>query len=78
MSQPLYGQRSDPYAAPECPRHPGVRSVDYCKRCNRPMCTQCVVPTEVRSICVDCAGRGRGNLSEAPAPPGLVNGGVSG
>ncbi|MBF0944231.1 MAG: rhomboid family intramembrane serine protease, partial [Actinomyces sp.] len=62
MSQPLYGQRSDPYAAPECPRHPGVRSVDYCKRCNRPMCTQCVVPTEVRSICVDCAGRGRGNL----------------
>ena len=62
MSQPLYGQHSDPYAAPECPRHPGVRSVDYCKRCNRPMCTQCVVPTEVRSICVDCAGRGRGNL----------------
>lgn len=62
MSQPLYGRRSDPYAAPECPRHPGVRSVDYCKRCNRPMCTQCVVPTEVRSICVDCAGRGRGNF----------------
>ena len=38
---PSYGQRSDPRAAPECPRHPGVRSVDYCKRCNRPMCVDC-------------------------------------
>ena len=41
MSMPSYGQRSDPRAAPECPRHPGVRSVDYCKRCNRPMCVDC-------------------------------------
>ena len=32
MSMPSYGQRSDPRAAPDCPRHPGVRSVDYCKR----------------------------------------------
>lgn len=36
-SMPSYGQRSDPRAAPDCPRHPGVRSVDYCKRCNRPI-----------------------------------------
>ena len=55
MSMPSYGQRSDPRAAPECPRHPGVRSVDYCKRCNRPMCVDCAIPTEVRSICVDCS-----------------------
>ena len=41
MSMPSYGQRSDPRAAPNCPRHPGVRSVDYCKRCNRPMCVDC-------------------------------------
>ena len=52
---PSYGQRSDPRAAPECPRHPGVRSVDYYKRCNRPMCVDCAIPTEVRSICVDCS-----------------------
>ena len=60
MSMPSYGQRSDPRAAPDCPRHPGARAVDYCKRCNRPMCVDCVVPTEVRSICVDCAASKRG------------------
>ena len=57
---PSYGQRSDPRAAPDCARHPGVRSVDYCKRCNRPMCVDCAIPTEVRSICVDCASPKRG------------------
>ena len=63
MSMPRFGQRSDPRAAPDCPRHPGARSVDYCKRCNRPMCPSCVVPTEVRSICVDCAKSSRGRRS---------------
>ena len=56
---PRYGQRSNPAAAPECPRHPGVPAVDYCKRCHRPMCARCAVPTEVRSICVDCARQNR-------------------
>ena len=52
---PRYGQRSDGNVVPECPRHPDVPSIDYCKRCNRPMCQACAIPTEVRSICVDCA-----------------------
>lgn len=57
---PQYGQRSDPNAAPPCPRHPDVQSIDYCKVCNRPMCSQCRVPVEVRAMCVDCAKkRGR-------------------
>lgn len=60
MSVPSYGQRSDPSAAPDCPRHPGVRSVDYCKRCNRPMCVDCAIRTEVRSVCVDCSSSRRG------------------
>ena len=67
---PSYGQRSDPRAAPDCPRHPGVRSVDYCKRCNRPMCVDCAIPTEVRSICVDCTSskkRWMGSASRAAA-----------
>ena len=70
MSMPSYGQRSDPHAAPDCPRHPGVRSVDYCKRCNRPMCADCAIPTEVRSICVDCTSskkRWMGSASRAAA-----------
>ena len=65
MSLPSYGQRSDPRAAPDCPRHPGVRSVDYCKRCNRPMCVDCLIPTEVRSICVDCISSKRGWVRQA-------------
>ena len=65
MSLPSYGQRSDPRAAPDCPRHPGVRSVDYCKRCNRPMCVDCLIPTEVRSICVDCTSSKRGWVRQA-------------
>ncbi|MDO4259289.1 MAG: rhomboid family intramembrane serine protease [Actinomycetaceae bacterium] len=52
---PRYGQRSDPAAAPACPRHPSAQSVDYCKKCNRPMCVQCAIRTDVRSICVDCS-----------------------
>ncbi len=65
MSLPSYGQRSDPRAAPDCPRHPSVRSVDYCKRCNRPMCVDCLIPTEVRSICVDCTSSKRGWVRQA-------------
>lgn len=66
MSMPTYGQRSNANAAPDCPRHPGVRSVDYCKRCNRPMCVECAIPTEVRSICVDCTGARRRPASGDP------------
>lgn len=51
---PVYGRRSDPNAAPQCPRHPHEKSVSYCKRCNRPTCVACTIPTEVGSICVDC------------------------
>ncbi len=56
---PRYGQRSDSLSGPECPRHPGVAAVDYCKRCHRPMCVQCRVPVEVGAICVDCAKQNR-------------------
>lgn len=52
---PLYGRRSDPSAAPQCPRHPHERSVSYCKRCNRPTCMTCTLPTEVGTICVECS-----------------------
>lgn len=66
---PMYGQRSNPNAAPNCPRHPHTRSVDYCKRCNRPMCIDCTVRTEVRSLCVDCAGTIRRSRSSTTRGP---------
>lgn len=52
---PRYGYRTDPHAAPPCPRHPHEQSVSYCKRCNRPTCMTCTLPTEVGTICVDCS-----------------------
>lgn len=73
---PTFGQRSNPAAAPNCPRHPHERSVDYCKRCNRPMCVACAIPTEVRSICVDCttspAKRMRSRSYGAPVTMALI------
>lgn len=55
---PRYGQRSLTPRQEQCPKHPGRQAVAYCKRCNRPACEDCAIPTEVGSICVDCAGRG--------------------
>ena len=36
MSQPLYGQRSDPYAAPECPRRPASSMGERPGQCTNP------------------------------------------
>ena len=52
--QPLYGQRNEtPRVA--CPRHPNLAAISVCKRCDRGTCTDCTVPTEVGTICIDCA-----------------------
>lgn len=52
---PRFGQYAEVPRKEYCPRHPGAQAVDYCKRCNRPTCSQCTIPTEVGSICVDCS-----------------------
>lgn len=52
---PRFGQRSTTPRQEQCPKHPGRQAVAYCKRCNRPACADCAIPTEVGSICVDCA-----------------------
>lgn len=53
---PRFGQHSTQPRQEMCPKHPGRPAVAYCKRCNRPACADCAIPTEVGSICVDCAG----------------------
>ncbi len=52
---PRFGQYAAVPRQEQCPRHPGSNAVSYCKRCNRPTCMDCTIPTEVGSICVDCA-----------------------
>lgn len=52
---PRFGQYAAKPRQDACPRHPDRAAVAYCKRCNRPTCVQCTVPTEVGSVCVDCA-----------------------
>ncbi len=52
---PRFGQQAERPRAEFCPRHPSKRAVAYCKRCNRPACADCNIPTEVGSVCVDCA-----------------------
>lgn len=52
---PRFGQRASAPRQEKCPKHPGRPAVAYCKRCNRPACADCAIPTEVGYICVDCA-----------------------
>lgn len=52
---PRYGQRANMPRQDFCPKHPGTPAVGYCKRCGRPACEKCNIPTEVGSICKDCA-----------------------
>lgn len=53
---PRFGQRSTSPRQEMCPKHPGQPAVAYCKRCNRPVCSDCAIETEVGWVCVDCAG----------------------
>ena len=53
---PRYGQRSTGPRLEKCPKHPNRQAVAYCKRCNRPVCEDCAIDTEVGTICIDCAG----------------------
>lgn len=52
---PRFGQRSTSPREEMCPKHPGQPAVAYCKRCNRPVCSDCAIETEVGWVCVDCA-----------------------
>ena len=78
-NQPQYGQHAPQPRAELCPRHPSVRAVGYCKRCGRPTCPQCTIPTEVGSICVECANprTSRSFVSRAKSGQALVTWGIA-
>lgn len=43
----------------ECYRHPGRPAYRRCRRCNKPTCEECLVPTDMGMMCVECAKQGR-------------------
>ena len=74
--QPRYGQRAPEPSRQACSKHPQAPAVAYCKRCNRPACADCAIPTDVGAICTDCAsgtsggrGQGRARFSAAGSSP---------
>jgi membrane associated rhomboid family serine protease len=42
---------------PTCYRHPDRRTLVRCSNCDRPICTQCMIPAPVGQRCPECAGR---------------------
>jgi hypothetical protein len=55
----------------KCTHHPDVETELQCAGCDRPFCSDCVIPLERLSICADCKGRflgDEGPRSVAPAP----------
>ncbi|MDO5061359.1 MAG: rhomboid family intramembrane serine protease [Actinomycetaceae bacterium] len=67
-NQPNYGQRSETYEWIACYRHPREQAISKCKRCQRDTCLSCTIPTEVSTICAECA-------SEVNPRMQVVNGG---
>jgi membrane associated rhomboid family serine protease len=42
---------------PTCYRHPSRPTLVRCSNCDRPICTECMVPSSVGQRCPECAGR---------------------
>ncbi|MFD3656335.1 rhomboid family intramembrane serine protease [Streptomyces sp. NPDC058620] len=79
--QPPAGQ--DPSAVsggpPTCYRHPGRETGIRCTRCERPICTECMVNASVGFQCPDCVreGSGTGHHPAANQPRTLAGGRVA-
>ncbi|QNE76258.1 rhomboid family intramembrane serine protease [Streptomyces finlayi] len=79
--QPPAGQ--DPSAVsdspPTCYRHPGRETGIRCTRCERPICTECMVDASVGFQCPDCVrgGSGTGHHPAANQPRTVAGGTVA-
>jgi membrane associated rhomboid family serine protease len=49
---------SDPVAPPTCARHPAKWASVVCARCDRPICTDCMIQAAVGWQCPDCVSAG--------------------
>ncbi|MDF0371245.1 rhomboid family intramembrane serine protease [Streptomyces sp. KA12] len=64
---------------PTCYRHPGRETGIRCTRCERPICTDCMIPASVGFQCRDCVreGAGTGHHPAASRPRTLAGGSVA-
>ncbi|MEU0392518.1 rhomboid family intramembrane serine protease [Streptomyces sp. NPDC006208] len=69
----------DAHGLPGCYRHPGKETGIRCTRCERPICTDCMVSASVGFQCPDCVrtGSGTGHAPGANRPRTLAGGVVS-
>ena len=58
---------ASPASLPACYRHPGRRSAVRCTRCDRPICTDCMVEAPVGWQCPDCTREGAKRSRQVPA-----------
>ncbi|MEU0360132.1 rhomboid family intramembrane serine protease [Streptomyces cyaneofuscatus] len=66
-------------AVPRCYRHPDRETGISCTRCERPICTECMVSASVGFQCPDCVrqGSGTGHHPAASMPRTLAGGTVA-
>ena len=64
-------------AAPHCYRHPDRETGIRCTRCDRPICTDCMISASVRFQCPNCVRDGSGTgMSPTAARPRTIAGGT--
>ncbi len=49
-----------------CYRHPDVQTGVHCTRCNRPICTECMIPAPVGHQCPTCVAEARKEFRQGP------------
>ncbi|MBX9424158.1 MULTISPECIES: rhomboid family intramembrane serine protease [Streptomyces] len=70
---------SDPSGPPRCYRHPEAETGIRCTRCDKPICTRCMISASVGFQCPDCVrdGSGTGHAADANQPRTLAGGKVA-
>ena len=55
-----------PPGGDHCYRHPSVATGVHCTRCNRPICTECMIPAPVGHQCPTCVAEARKEFRQGP------------